>query len=227
MSMTPDRQPTEHGPAAPSCGQHRLHHLHLGHNGDPQRGGDHPRQHHPAAAGTRRLPGAAPEQVWTQCHSYGFDFSVWEIWGALLHGGRLVMIPESIARSPAEFHALLVAEGVDVLGLTPSAAAVMSPQGLESMTCGAAARPARSSWWTVGPRRARDDQRLRPDRDDGVCVVGAPSVAGSGMAPIGAAVAGAAYLCWMGGCGRCRRVWSVSCMSPAPGWGAGIGVGRI
>ena len=39
----------------------------------------------------------------------GFDVSVWEIWGALLHGGRLVVVPESVARSPDDFHALLVA----------------------------------------------------------------------------------------------------------------------
>ena len=44
------------------------------------------------------LPAAG---VWTQCHSYAFDVSVWEIWGALLHGGRLVVVPESVARSPA------------------------------------------------------------------------------------------------------------------------------
>ena len=31
--------------------------------------------------------------VWTLFHSYAFDFSVWEIWGALLHGGRLVVVP--------------------------------------------------------------------------------------------------------------------------------------
>ncbi|WP_156763626.1 AMP-binding protein, partial [Mycobacterium scrofulaceum] len=41
-----------------------------------------------------------PQQVWTQFHSYAFDFSVWEIWGALLHGGRLVVVPEAVARSP-------------------------------------------------------------------------------------------------------------------------------
>ena len=41
-----------------------------------------------------------PGQVWAQCHSYGFDVSVWEIWGALLHGGRLVVVPESVAASP-------------------------------------------------------------------------------------------------------------------------------
>ena len=43
---------------------------------------------------------AAPGQVWTQCLSYAFDFSVWEIWGALLHGGRLVVVPEQVAGSP-------------------------------------------------------------------------------------------------------------------------------
>ena len=36
-----------------------------------------------------------PAGVWTQCHSYGFDTSVWEIWGALLHGGRVVVVPDS------------------------------------------------------------------------------------------------------------------------------------
>ncbi len=43
----------------------------------------------------RRLP---PAGVWSQCHSYAFDVSVWEIFGALLGGGRLVVVPESVAR---------------------------------------------------------------------------------------------------------------------------------
>ena len=65
-------------------------------------------------------PQDAP-QVWSFFHSYAFDFSIWEIFGALLYGGRVVIVPSDTARSPSDFAELLAAEGVTLLSQTPSA----------------------------------------------------------------------------------------------------------
>ncbi|AQZ67801.1 putative non-ribosomal peptide synthetase [[Actinomadura] parvosata subsp. kistnae] len=70
---------------------------------------------------TERHYGFGPHDVWTLFHSYAFDFSVWEMWGALLHGGRLVVVPRELVRDPGRFLDLLVARKVTVLNQTPSA----------------------------------------------------------------------------------------------------------
>ncbi len=62
-----------------------------------------------------------PGDVWSLFHSYAFDFSVWEIFGALLHGGTLVVVPLLTAKSPDAFIELIDEHGVTVLNQTPSA----------------------------------------------------------------------------------------------------------
>ncbi|MBC7863035.1 MAG: AMP-binding protein, partial [Bacteroidia bacterium] len=60
------------------------------------------------------------QDVWTMFHSYSFDFSVWEMYGALLYGGKLVIVPGIVARDAQAFLKLLSSEGVTVLNQTPS-----------------------------------------------------------------------------------------------------------
>ena len=184
--------------------------------------------HHNLAHVARSAPVGLPaHQVWTQCHSYGFDFSVWEIWAALLGGGRLVVVPEEVAGSPEEFHALLVGERVSVLTQTPSAAAALSVQGLESVALlvGGEACPAEvvDQW---APGRVMINA-YGPTEATVYASMSAPLRAGSGPAPIGAPVSTAAVSSSTGGCGRCRPGSSASCMWPAPGWGSGSGPGRV
>ncbi|MGE2722240.1 amino acid adenylation domain-containing protein, partial [Mycolicibacterium celeriflavum] len=132
------------------------------------------------------------EQVWTQCHSYAFDFSVWEIWAALLGGARLVVVPESVTTSPEDFHALLVRERVSVLTQTPSAVAALSPQGLESVALllGGEACPGDvvDRW---APGRVMINA-YGPTEITVYASMSAPLTPGSGPAPIGAPVSTAA-----------------------------------
>ncbi|MFF1909988.1 amino acid adenylation domain-containing protein, partial [Kitasatospora sp. NPDC058218] len=63
----------------------------------------------------------APDDVWALFHSYAFDVSVFEMWAALLHGARLVVVPSVVARSPQDMADLLVHEQISMLCQTPSA----------------------------------------------------------------------------------------------------------
>ncbi|MGV0707331.1 AMP-binding protein, partial [Mycolicibacterium porcinum] len=131
--------------------------------------------------------------VFAQWHSYSFDVSVWEIWGALLHGGRLVVIPESVASSPQDFHALLVAEQVTVLSQTPSAVGMLSPQGLESaalVVAGEACSTEVMDQW-ASPGRVMINA-YGPTEATVYATISAPLRARAGVVPIGSPVPGAA-----------------------------------
>ena len=133
-----------------------------------------------------------PGQVWAQWHSLVFDVSVHEIFGALLHGGRLVVVPESVAASPDDLHALLVAAKVSVLSQTPSAVGMLSPQGLEStalVVAGEACPVEVVDRWAPGRVMIN---AYGPTEGTVYAAMSAPLVTGSGAVPIGSPVAGAA-----------------------------------
>ena len=62
----------------------------------------------------------SPSDVWTMFHSFCFDFSVWEMYGALLFGGKLVVVPKETTKDPGAYLELLRSEGVTILNQTPS-----------------------------------------------------------------------------------------------------------
>ena len=63
----------------------------------------------------------ASEDVWTMFHNYNFDFSVWEMYGALMYGGKLIIVSSEVAKDTLSFAEMLTAEGVTILNQTPSA----------------------------------------------------------------------------------------------------------
>jgi len=89
---------------------------------------------------TRLFSSTAPwfgfddQDVWTLFHSIAFDFSVWELWGALLYGGRVIIVPYAVARSPLQFYRLLCEEGVTVLNQTPTAFAQLNEAQTQVVT---------------------------------------------------------------------------------------------
>ncbi|OBA62570.1 non-ribosomal peptide synthetase [Mycobacterium sp. 1100029.7] len=135
---------------------------------------------------------SGPGQVWSQWYSYAFDASVEEIWGALLHGSRLVIVPEAVAAVAEEFQALLIAERVSVLHQTPSALSALSLDGLESVALVVAAEACAAELvdrWAPG----RVMTNAYGPTETTLCVtVSAALTAGSGTPPIGAPVPGAA-----------------------------------
>ncbi|WP_036449911.1 non-ribosomal peptide synthetase [Mycobacterium marinum] len=128
----------------------------------------------------------------THCHSYAFDFSVWEIWSALLHGGRLVVVGEDVTRSPTDFHDLLLEQRVNALTQTPSAVAALSTDALEATTLVVGGEPCTAEVvdrWAPG----RVMVNAYGPTESTVCVsISAPLVAGSGTAPIGLPLPGTA-----------------------------------
>ena len=167
----------------------------------------------------RYLPAAG---AWAQCHSYGFDSSVWEIWGSLLHGGRLVVVPESVAASPDDLNALLVAERISVLTRTPSALGALSPQGLESMAlvvAGEACPPEVVDRWAPGRVMLN---AYGPTETTMVVSISAPLGSGAGS-PIGAPVPGAALFVL----DRWLRPVPAGAMGELYVAGAGVGIGYV
>ncbi|TRX72851.1 non-ribosomal peptide synthetase [Pseudomonas mangiferae] len=101
--------------------------------------------------------GFGERDVWTLFHSFAFDFSVWEIFGALLHGGRLVIVPYAVSRSPEAFATLLQREGVTVLNQTPSAF-----RPLMRTLCAAEPRPDLALRYVVFGGEALETDSLAP-----------------------------------------------------------------
>ncbi|WP_156669714.1 thioester reductase domain-containing protein, partial [Mycobacterium sp. E3339] len=129
--------------------------------------------------------------VWSQSHSLVFDVSVWEIFGALLHGGRVLVVPDATARSPKDLHALLSAEEVTVLTQTPSEAGMLAPDGLDAalVVAGEACPEEVVDRWAPG----RTMLNLYGPTETTMCVaISAPLEPDSGTPPIGSPVPGAA-----------------------------------
>jgi len=70
-------------------------------------------------------------QVWLSTHSYAFDFSVWEIWGALTAGGRAVIASHAVMRDPERLAEVVTEQRVTMLSQTPTAFRTLMPRLIE------------------------------------------------------------------------------------------------
>ncbi|MEC3977737.1 non-ribosomal peptide synthetase [Amycolatopsis sp. H20-H5] len=189
------------------------------------------------------------QHVWTLFHSFAFDFSVWEMWGALMNGGRLVVVPDEIVRSPREFRDLMVSEQVTVLSQTPSAfdafaaAAEGAVPSLEYVVFGGEALdPRRVAAWPTGPRlinmygitegtvHASFRELTAADTTGGVSPIGGPLPSAEfyvldellKLVPVG--VVGELYL---GGLGVAQGYWNRSGLTAARFVANPFGGGRL
>ncbi|MFO7166181.1 MAG: amino acid adenylation domain-containing protein, partial [Mycolicibacterium hassiacum] len=136
--------------------------------------------------------GLPRDGVWSQWHSLAFDVSVWEMFAPLLAGGRVVVVPETVAGSPEELHALLIAEDVDVLNQTPSAASALPHEGLDGtalVVAGEACPPELVDRWAPG----RVMINGYGPTETWYTSFSTPLRTGSGEVPIGAPIPGAAF----------------------------------
>jgi amino acid adenylation domain-containing protein len=81
---------------------------------------------------TEEIFGFTAGDVWSCAHSSAFDFSVWEIWGALLHGARVLVIDRRTVRDPSALWRTVRDEQVTVLSSTPGAYQRLVPADAES-----------------------------------------------------------------------------------------------
>ena len=169
----------------------------------------------------------APGQVWTQCHSYAFDVSVWEIWGALLHGGRLVVVPESVAALTGGLPRPAGQPNRSACSPRPRRRwGCSSPQGLESAALvvgGEPCPPEVVDRWAPG----RVMVNVYGPTETTVCVaISAPLGRGVGGAADRVAGGGGGVVCagWVVASGAGRGGGGVVCGRCA-GWGLAIGGG--
>ncbi|MEZ4432901.1 MAG: amino acid adenylation domain-containing protein [bacterium] len=83
-------------------------------------------------AASAAMYGFTADDVWSGCHAFTFDVSVFELWGALAHGAELALVPHLTTRSPRDLHRVLAASRVTMLSQTPSALAVLAPVDAEA-----------------------------------------------------------------------------------------------